>query len=382
MASESDSQEKTEDPTPKRIEKALEEGQVLSSKELFVFASLFAGLFVYFAAVNVSGFLLGKWSGFFRFDLGEFNSELIRLTYEALIYVTLVGLSVGVPMLIVVLFTQGVLAGRINFSPKAMNFKGSRIDPLKGLKRMVSMKALVELLKSIAKVVFLVGVTYLAITAGISSLLTSSEADLLKGLERVHSIFIGLFIAMLIVLAIIALLDVLWQRHQYIQQLRMSRQDVKDENKQTEGSPEVKAKIRRMQMTTAAKAAQQRQALDDVPSATAVITNPTHFAVALKYEVGARGAPTIIAMGRGKMAADIIEIAQSGSVPIFQSPLLARALFFTGDLGAEIHEELFSAVAAVLAFILRAANGEKLDTPEIEVPEDLQFSETGVRYNA
>ena len=382
MASENDAQEKTEDPTPKRIEKALEEGQVLSSKELFVFATLFAGLFVYFAAVNASGFLLGQWSGFFRFDLGEFNGELTRLSYEALIYVMVFGLCVGLPMAIVVLFTQGVLAGRINFSPKALNFKGSRIDPLQGLKRMVSMKALVELLKSIAKVVFLVGVTYFAITTGISSLLTSSEADLLKGLERVHSIFIGLFIAMLIVLAIIALLDVLWQRHQYIQQLRMSRQDVKDEHKQTEGSPEVKAKIRRMQMATAARAAQQREALEDVPSATAIITNPTHFAVALKYEVGARGAPTILAMGRGKMAEDIIEIAQNEAVAIFQSPLLARALFFTGEIGAEIHEELFSAVAAVLAFIFRVANGEQLDTPDIEVPEDLQFSETGVRNNA
>ena len=382
MASESDSQEKTEDPTPKRIEKALEEGQVLSSKELFVFATLFAGLFVYFATVNASDLLLGQWSGFFRFDLGEFNGELKRLSYEALIYIVIFGLGVGLPMAIVVLFTQGTLAGRINFSPKAMNFKGSRVDPLQGLKRMVSMKALVELLKSVAKVVFLVGVTYFVITAGISSLLTSSEADLLKGLERVHAIFIGLFVALLIVLALIALLDVLWQRHQYIQQLRMSRQDVKDEHKQTEGSPEVKAKIRRMQMTTAARAAEQRQALEDVPSATAVITNPTHFAVALKYEVGARGAPIILAMGRGKMATDIIEIAQNESVPIFQSPLLARALFFTGDIGAEIHEELFSAVAAVLAFIFRAASGEQVDTPDIEIPEDLQFSETGVRYNA
>ncbi len=382
MASENDSQEKTEDPTPKRIEKALEEGQVLSSKELFVFATLFAGMFVYFATISASDFLLGRWGAFFRFDLGEFNGELTRLSYEALVYIMIIGLCIGLPMAIVVLFTQGALAGRINFSPKAMNFKGSRINPLEGLKRMVSMKALVELLKSIAKVVFLVGVTYFAITSGISSLLTSSEADLINGLERVHYIFIGLFIAMLIVLAVIALLDVLWQRHQYIQQLRMSRQDVKDEHKQTEGSPEVKAKIRRMQMATAANAAQQRQALEDVPSATAVITNPTHFAVALKYEVGARGAPTILAMGRGKMAADIIEIAQNESVPIFQSPLLARALFFTGEIGAEIHEELFSAVAAVLAFIFRAANGEKLDIPDIEVPEDLQFSETGVRYNA
>lgn len=382
MASESDAQEKTEDPTPKRVEKALEEGQVLSSKELFVFATLFAGLFVYFAAVNASDFVLVKWGGFFQFDLGEFNGELTRLSYEALVYVIVFGLCVGVPMAIVVIFTQGVLAGRINFSLKAMSFKGSRIDPLQGLKRMVSIKALVELLKSVAKVVFLVGVTYFVINMGIASLLTSSDADLLKGLERIHSIFIGLFIAMLIVLAFIALLDVLWQRHQYIQQLRMSRQDVKDEHKQTEGSPEVKAKIRRMQMTTAARAAEQRQALEDVPSATAIITNPTHFAVALKYEVGAKGAPSILAMGRGKMAADIIQIAQNESVPIFQSPLLARALFFTGEIGAEIHEELFNAVAAVLAFIFRVASGEQLETPDIEVPEDLHFSETGVRYNA
>ena len=382
MASESDAQEKTEDPTPKRIEKALEDGQVLTSKELFVFATLFAGLFVYFAAVNASELILGRWSGFFRFDLSEYNSEIVRLSYEAFLYILIFGISVGVPMTIVVLFTQGALAGRINFSPKAMNFKGNRINPLEGLKRMVSTKALVELLKGIAKVIFLVGVTYFVLTAGISSLLTSSYADLFNALKRVNALFIGLFIALLIVLAIIALLDVLWQRHQYIQQLRMSRQDVKDENKQTEGSPEVKAKIRRMQMTTAARAAQQREALDDVPSATAIITNPTHFAVALKYEMGARGAPIILAMGRGKMAIDIIEIAQKEGVPIFQSPLLARALFFTGDIGAEIHEELFSAVAAVLAFIFRVANGEKIDTPDIQVPEDLQFSETGVRYNA
>ena len=169
MASESDSQEKTEDPTPKRLEKAMEEGQVLSSKELFVFTTLFAGLFVYFIAVNSSGFLLGQWKGFFQFDLGEFDGEAVRLAYEALLYVMIVGLTIGVPMVMVVLFTQGTLTGRINFAPKAMNFKGSRINPLQGLKRMVSMKALVEMLKGIAKVVFLVGVTYLVISAAISA---------------------------------------------------------------------------------------------------------------------------------------------------------------------------------------------------------------------
>ena len=382
MASESDAQEKTEEPTQKRIEKALEEGQVLSSKELFVFSTLFAGLFVYFAAVSGSGLLLGHWSGFFSFDMADFDTEAMRLSYEAVNYIILYGLAIGVPMVIVVFFTQAILAGQINFAAKGMAFKGSKIDPLQGVKRMFSMKSLVELVKSIAKVVFLVGVTYLVISNSLSSLLTASDANLFNGLARANTLFIALFIALLLVLAVIALLDVLWQRFEYLKKLKMSRQDVKDEHKQTEGSPEVKAKIRRMQMSTAAQAAEQRKALDDVPSATAVITNPTHFAVALKYEVGSKGAPVILALGRGKLATDIIEIAGSENVPIFQSPLLARALYFTGKIGEEIHEELFSAVAAVLAFIFRIANGEELDSPEIELPDNLQFTETGAPYNA
>ena len=382
MADDSDAQEKTQDPTAKRLEKALQDGQVLTSKELFVFATLFAGLFVYFSVVGTTEFWLRHWSGFFRFDLDEFKGEALRLSHEALFYVMFFGLSVGFPMLVVVFFTQAALTGRINFAPKAMNFKSHKLNPLQGIKNMVSMRSLVELFKSIAKVILLVGVTYYVMISYSSYLLTASDADLFKGFERVHKMFVGLFIGLLIVLAIIALLDVLWQRHQHIQKLRMSHQEVKDESKQTEGSPEVKAKIRRMQLASAVRSAQQLKALDDVPSATAVITNPTHFAVALKYKVGTQGAPTILAMGRGKMATDIIEIAQNGAVPIFQSPLLARALFFTGEIGAEIHEELFSAVAAVLAFIFRIANGENLEVPDIEVPEDLQFNETGERYNA
>ena len=377
MASESDAQEKTEDPTQKRIDQALEEGQVLSSKELFVFTILFAGFFVYFVAVFMSELLLGHWSGFFRFDLKEFDSEAVRLSFEAVSYIAVYGLAIGIPIFIVVFLTQAGLSGRINFAPKALNFKGSRIDPLQGLKRMFSTKALVELLKSIGKVVFLIGATGFVLWNGNATILTSSNARLGQGLWRVHDLFIALFVALLIILAIIALLDVLWQRYQYIKQLRMSKQDIKDEQKQTEGSPEVKAKIRRMQMQTAAEAAAQRAALDDVPNATAIITNPTHFAVALKYEVGTRGAPVIVAMGRGKMAEDIISIGQEETVPIFQSPLLARALFFTGQIGQEIHEDLFSAVAAVLAFIFRVANGETLDDPEVDVPKDLQFNETG-----
>ena len=256
------------------------------------------------------------------------------------------------------------------------------MDPLKGFKRMFGVKALFELAKSILKVVFLIGGSAFIMFTSIAKLLTGSDTTLLGGMQRMHDVFLALFVTLLIILAIIALMDVIYQRHTHFKQLKMSKQDVKDESKQTEGNPEIKGKIRRMQMETSAKAAQQRQALDDVPSATAIITNPTHFAVALKYEVGERGAPIILAMGRGKLAEEIIEIANTETVPIFQSPLLARALFFTGQIGQEIHEELFSAVAAVLAFIFRLANGEDLEAPDVEIPDDLKFNERGAPYDA
>ena len=182
---------------------------------------------------------------------------------------------------------------------------------------------------------------------------------------------------LLLALAVIAILDYLYQRHEHIKSLKMSKQDQKDEHKQAEGSPEVKAKIRRMQMESAAKSSRQREALDDVPSATAIITNPTHFAVALKYDVGSSQAPKILAMGRGKIAEMIIERGNDAGVTVFRSPLLARALFFSGDIGSEIPEMLYQAVAIILAYIYRVDRGEDLEQPDVELPEDMQFDEFG-----
>ena len=374
---EEQAQEKTEEPTAKRLEKALEDGTVLQSKDLMVFTTLFVGLLIYFGLLGVSHLMLGQWGGFFQFDLKEFKGEVVRLGFEAVKYILVWGLIIGIPLFISVLMTQVSLSGTINVAPKALAFKGNRINPVNGFKRMFGPKALFELTKSVLKVTFLIGAAAALMFTQLPSLMTASDANLINGLGRVHDVFVALFVTLLLVLAFIALLDVLYQRNEHIKQLRMSKQEVKDENKQTEGSPEVKGKIRRMQMESSARAAQQRQALDNVPSATAIITNPTHFAVALKYDVGERGAPVILAMGRGKMANEIIEIASRETVPIFQSPLLARALFFTGNIGHEIHEELFSAVAAVLAFIFRIASGEELEAPDVEIPNDLKFNETG-----
>ena len=159
--------------------------------------------------------------------------------------------------------------------------------------------------------------------------------------------------------------------------LKMTRQEQKDEYKQTEGSPEVKQKIRQKQMQASMAAAEQRKSVDNVSNATAIITNPTHFAVALRYIVGEPGAPEVVAMGRGKVALDIIEAGKKHSITTYRSPLLARALFFTSDIGKEISDRLYNAVAIALAYIYRIDKGEIVDEPEIELPEDLKFNETG-----
>ena len=258
-----------------------------------------------------------------------------------------------------------------------MKFKGNRINPISGLKRMFSIKALVELGKSILKVVLLFGIATTIIFQIMPGVINFSSLTLTKMLEVMRYVIPLLIGAILVVLAIIAAIDYFWQRHTHIKQLRMSRQDLKDEFKQTEGSPEVKAKIRRMQSETATRSARQREALDDVANATAVITNPTHFAVALKYEVGDQAAPVILAMGRGIIAQQIIERADSAQVSVFRSPILARALYFTGEIGEEISQSLYNAVAVVLAYLYRLEKGEALQSPDVDVPEDMHFNEFG-----
>ena len=157
----------------------------------------------------------------------------------------------------------------------------------------------------------------------------------------------------------------------------MTKQEVKDEHKQTDGSPEVKAKIRRMQMEKSRESSRQRESLKNVSDATAVITNPTHFAVALKYTPGEINAPTIVAMGQGIIAKQIIERAQEHNITVFRSPLLARALFFTSQIGNEISDKLYNAVAVALAYIYRIDQGEPVEQPEITLPDELIFDEYG-----
>jgi flagellar biosynthesis protein FlhB len=383
MAEQSqDGQEKTEEPTQRKIQKAREDGQVLSSKEMFVFTTLFAGLVMMVILPMFIQPAITRWSRMFHFERpNDLNKLIVEKFFEMLELIILSGIIIGVPIMIVIIATQAAVGG-LNFAPKAMNFKGSRISPLAGLKRMFSVKGLVELVKSLLKVFLLFGVSGVVLYAHLPSLIQLTELNLNSALASGLDMFPSLLGALLVILAVIAVIDYFWQRHVHIKQLRMSKQEIKDEYKQTEGSPEVKAKIRRMQMETAQNAGRQQAALEDVPQATAIITNPTHFAIALKYEVGSSEAPRILAMGRGHMAQKIIETGKDSQVTVFRSPLLARALFFTGEIGAEISEQLYQAVAVVLAYLYRLDKGEIMEEPDVDLPDDMQFNETGQKLGA
>ena len=383
MAEQSqDGQEKTEEPSQRKLQKAREDGQVLSSKEMFVFTTLFAGLVMMFILPMFIQPAITRWSRMFHFERpNDLNKLIGEKFFEMLELIILSGIIIGVPIMIIIIATQAAVGG-LNFAPKAMNFKGSRISPLAGLKRIFSVKGLVELVKSLLKVFLLFGVSGVVLYAHLPSLIQLTEQNLNSALASGLDMFPSLLGAMLVILAVIAAIDYFWQRHVHIKQLRMSKQEIKDEYKQTEGSPEVKAKIRRMQMETAQNAGRQQAALEDVPQATAIITNPTHFAVALKYEVGSSEAPKILAMGRGHMAQKIIATGKDSRVTVFRSPLLARALFFTGEIGAEISEQLYQAVAVVLAYLYRLDKGEMLEEPDVDLPGDMQFNETGQKLGA
>jgi flagellar biosynthetic protein FlhB len=377
MAESDEGQEKTEDPSQRRLEKAIEEGQILSAKDVMVFATLFAGVIVMFGAATIMPQVLSGWQSWFRLDPSEALIDQIRTNLASAVWVFVIAsVLVGLPLLVVSLITQSLVGG-LHFAAAAMAFKGSRINPIAGLGRIFSIHGLMELIKAVVKVSLLGGATILTLWHLLPSLLSLSSAGLASASEKLFRDFLLLIAATLVVLAVTAALDFLWSRHQHIEKLRMSRQDLRDENKETEGSPEIKSRIRRLQMEATRRASQAAQALDKVAEARVIVTNPTHFAVALKYDAGEAGAPVVLAMGRGRMAEMIIARGEAAGVTVLRSPLLARALFFTSEIGQEISEKLYTAVAAVLAYVYRIDRGEDLEQPEVDLPPELRFGEDG-----
>ena len=378
MAENDQTQEKTQEPTQRRLEKAREDGDVLSSKEMFVFASSAVGLLVMAVLGFFSENILTAWSSLFSFSHPE---ELMQTkvynSWQAL-KIIIAGASIfAIPCFAGVLLMQSVVGGGLSMSSKAMGFKWNKLDPIKGLGRIFSVKGLVELIKSIFKVVFLTGLVIGFMWLILPNLIYLSAGNLNHSLEILYRALLTFILIIVLLLFAIGLGDYLWSRHTWLEKLRMSRQDLKDESKESEGSPEVKARMRRLQMEASQRAAEQAQAINDVKEATVVITNPTHFAVAVKYQPEENEAPVIIAMGKDLLATKVIEQAELHSISIVRSPLLARALFYTGGIGSAISEQLYSAVASILAYVYQLERGVESAMPEPEIPSDYIFDEFG-----
>lgn len=378
MAEDKDeSQEKTQDPTARRLEKAKEDGKVLSSKEVFVFTSMFMGvLLLYFSPFLLDDFLKICKSFFsFGYELSSGKSPLESIA-KVFKFFLKVFLIFSIPLLIVSIITQFMVGG-INFSIKSIYWKFEKINPIKGLKKIFSVKGLVELVKAILKVSLLGLISYFVIKKYLPDLINLTSANIFSAVNRLSSFFPELIVSLLLALAFIALIDLVYQKYDFIKQLKMSHQDLKDEHKETDGQPEVKQKIRKLQAQAAMKGRKETSSIDNLEEATAVITNPTHFAIALKYEVGDSAAPIIISKGKGRNAEKIIEKAKKLDIGTMQSPKLARALYFTCEIGDEIMSKLYNAVAIALAYIYKVNNGEEIEKPEIEIPDDMIFDEYG-----
>jgi len=377
MAENSDGQDKIFDATPKRIEDAKKEGQVLTSKEVFVLSSMFSMILMGFLIYLNSNEIIRTFTQYFNWSDRIENITLLGYLrdFEFFSFLLILTFIILLPF-IITFFTQLLVFREINFATKALYFKSNRISLIQGFKRMFGIKAFVELAKAMAKVILLLSLSGFIIYFSIENIKVIPFMSLLSSLKTSTFIALKLVGFLSIVLAIIAIVDFIWQRHQWLEQLKMTTQEVRDELKQTEGSPEVRSRIRSMQRSTAEAGREARAAIQDVPEARVIIKNPVHFAVALKYDESTP-TPIILAMGRGHLAQEILKIGAKQDIQIIEHAFLARALFFTGQIGKEIASELYVAIAAVLAFVYRLERNEEVSFPEIDIPSELIFDEAG-----
>ena len=379
MADQQDeTQEKTEEPTARRLSKAREEGQIARSTEITIAASVISvAIYIYLFGSSLLGNVANIFAQGLVFDsLSVMEPQVAagRLA-DAMVEALLTILPILILTGVVVLVCSGLIGG-YNFSWKSLQPKASKFNPIAGFKRMFGMQALVNLGKSIAKFLLVGGVTYLLIDASITEFAEISLMALEPGLTASASIITTAFLVASSTLIIIALIDAPYQVYQHNQKMKMSLKEVKDERKDTEGSPEVKQKIRQKQREVSAA-----RMLEAIAEADVVITNPEHFAVALAYDPSSEDPPKVVAKGTDVMAERIRERASEEGVPLFQSPVLARALFFTTEIEAFIPEPLFEAVAQVIAYIFNInsinRSSNLRDKPVPRVPDNMVFDSEG-----
>ena len=370
MAEQPDRDDKTEEPSAKRLQKARDEGRTAHSRDWLSFAALLAGFTTLFVASGpLTDALMMLIRRHLRFDVDD-QAQGLALTnlHGPLAVFVQWTLTLTVPIMVAVVIAQALLGG-LRFSVQALAPKFERLNPANGLKRLFGSVAFYELVKSVLKTVVMLavcGALFLAYAPGVGGLAGNDIAGA-KNLAFTRTV--DFLTPLLLVCAVIGVFDAGYQWLKHRRDLRMTRQELRDEMKQNEGSPELRARIRRAQQETA-----RNRSAGSVRNASLVLTNPTHFLVALEYEPGQEEPPTICAKARGPQALAMAAEAQAADLPVHRQPALTRAIYFTGEVGQGIREELFQAVAVVLAHVLNDAEGEPPDTAP---PPEFMFDEMG-----
>lgn len=349
MAEEDDSQ-KTEEPTDRKLRKAREKGQVAQSQEVKTWAVLFGGAAgLFFLAPMIADNLRMMMRTFIENPHAiEVGFNHLHLVFADVALDLLLILGPLFLLLLVLAIAGNVVQFGLMFAPEKVKPDPSKISLLKGVKRMFSMRSLVEFTKGVLKLLVVGAVGFLLALPLLNDITLVPEFSIGAILDRVDAIAIRIVVGALAVMSVIAVIDWMYQKHAFTKQMRMSKQEVKDEHKQSEGDPQVKARIRRLRQERA-----QRRMMAAVPEADVVITNPTHYAVALSYKMEEMTAPRLVAKGIDTLAFKIREVAEFHDVPVVENPPLARALYAAVELDEEIPPEHFRAVAEVIGYVMR-----------------------------
>jgi flagellar biosynthetic protein FlhB len=367
MAEDSDL-EKTEQATPKRIEKAREDGDVPRSRELAACAVLFsAGVSMMMLDEHLGTALRGSLRSGLEFDRSmAFDPAILLMKISHTILDLLIAFAPVALVVIAVAVGAPILVGGWVFSNKVFVPKFNRLNPIQGISNMFSKNALAELVKSILKALLVSCVAYWVVKSDLEPILSLSNMPIQDGISEVNHLMLTGFITIVAALIFIAAIDVPYQLYQYAEKLKMTKQQIKDESKETDGNPEIKGKIRQQQREMA-----RRRMMSKIPTADVVITNPTHYAVAVKYQEQGMSAPIVVAKGADAVAFRIRELAKEHKIVILESPKLARALYAHTELDKEIPEALYAAVAEVLAYVFQLRMFKQQGGFQPEAPKTL-----------
>ena len=349
MAERGDKEQRTEEPTERKLREARNKGQVIRSQEVSTVAGLLGGFFLLLVlGASISSQLMNttarvlRESGTLRLTAANSQAFLVRVLLEGFAPI----LPIMLILLAIALLVSILQAGGLAFKEEPFQLEFSRINPLTGFGRVLSRNSMVELVKALLKIAIVGGIAYLVVKKEFLNLGPLMEMDVLSIGRYLVRVSLKICFVTGAVLVALAGLDYFFQRWNYFQELRMSKQEIKEEMKDTEGNPLIKSRIRSIQMERA-----RRRMMSAVPKADVVITNPQHLAVAVRYDGAVMDAPTVVAKGAGAVAEKIKEVAREYGIPIVEDKPLARALFRGVEVGKTIPSSLYRAVAEILAYV-------------------------------